>query len=107
MNSTSPFVIFNAAFSFLWFGVAIFKLVVAIIAMNKHKIPATTLMLIGAILSIGGTIGSQLFSMIGYFDYLEAFQVIMGVSNLLATLLFVVGILQLVYHLTSRVPQEL
>jgi len=76
---------------------AIFSL---ILALNKHKIQGTTLMLVGAIMSIGGTVLNYLAtSVIGYFEYFNFLQVFLMVINVLATLFFVIGVLQLINYL--------
>jgi len=86
----------------VWPALAIFELVVVIIAQNKYRHRSTGLLLVGSVLGMITTIIYPLIALIPYSG--GAFALMYGIANifsLVGNLVFLVGLLQFVNYLAS------
>lgn len=103
---SSGYAIFSMVSGVLWVALAVFELVIAILAQNKYRIPATSLMIVGSVFGLLCSLYFPLISAIGYYEWYESGQIIMMVLNMLSFLLFALGVLQLINHMAAVAAED-
>lgn len=90
----------------IWPALAVFELVVAIIAQNNHKVPATNLMIAGAVVSLISAGGYQLMNFSPFYDLFEVMQVSFNILSYVGSILFLIGLLNLINYLATAVATD-
>ena len=88
----------------IWPLVAIFALVVSIIANNRYGHASTKLLLAGAIISLGTTIAYPLLSFLFLYTDINNYELVyrfMGLISLAGAVVFVAGLFAVVNYLSS------
>ncbi len=86
----------------IWPLLSIFELVIAVIAQNKFKHSSTGIMLAGALIGVLTSLSYPLISMFGYYgEAITITYALLNIIGVVASVLFLIGLLNLVNHLAT------